>query len=136
MDNIKTISINQIKPCYKDKHTNILIPFIKNVLNKGFKVWTNASIENCSYFFISNNNRLVYIQKSYFSGIDMSTKHKPNRATGGGHRIIEGEARPNIRHLNKVLNKTWEKETYFKDIKDYVNNNNYYSIYEFKEVVQ
>ena len=90
MEKIKKIKLDTIKECYNDRHEHILKPFIKNVLEKGFKIYSSANLNDFSYIIVQGQNRLIYIQKSYFSGLDFSKKHKQNTKTGTGHRIIEG----------------------------------------------
>jgi hypothetical protein len=131
---IKKIKLDTIKECYNDRHEHIFKPFIKNVLEKGFKVYSNANLDNFSYIIVQGQNRLIYIQKAYFSGLDFSTKHKPNRNTGTGHRVI-AEGNPSIENLNHVLNTNFKDETYFKDLNDYVLKVKYYKLSEFVEVV-
>ena len=132
----KKINFNDLKPCYNDRYEGVLLPFVELILKQGYKVWTNAKLQDCSYFLISNGYRLVYLQKEYFSGISISTKHKNNSKTGGGHQIIAEEINPNLEHLNNVFRCTFKGETYFKDLEDYVKNNTYkiYTLNDYYEV--
>lgn len=118
---METIQFKDLKPCYNDACQNILLPFLKSILeSKKYKVYSSAKLEDFSYFIVSNGLNLVYVQKDYFSGVSISTKHHPNTKTGTGHQIIREDIEPTLEKLNSVFNTHYKDNTYYININDYL----------------
>ena len=126
---MEKININKLKDCYNDRFEKILLPFVKLLLEKGYKIYSSADIDEFAYCHVQKGSNLIYIQKAYFSGVDISTQHKGNRNTGSGHRVYSGSL-PTLEKVNHVLNTSYSGETYYNSIEEYLKTETVLKIYE------
>lgn len=71
---MNTININKA-----DWKTETLKDYAILLLNNGFRVFVYIDNQKISYFMLSKEEKIGYVQLKDFGGFQFSTKHKPNR---------------------------------------------------------
>ena len=94
----------------KVKNFNIYIPKINNV------TWVIIDIKN---------KGIVYIEKGYFGGINISSCCIPNINTGNGSMIYKNTYDNIINKINNSINKYYNKSKPYKNIEQYLKNNHF-----------
>jgi hypothetical protein len=79
---------------------------------------------NKNYFYLSKDNKIIYIQKARYGGYEITTVHKPNIGTGTGFKITDepiGEATllANLDFYFNIHAPAWATQTDLKETKKY-----------------
>lgn len=74
----------------------LLHNFVAKLKENDFKVYTSDNKDDYSYCHIVKDDRIGYIQSSYFGGLDFSTVHKPCSKFGTGFGISSNIYKPTL----------------------------------------
>ena len=104
--------------------------FVQTLKENGFKVYTACTDEDVSWAHFVKNNKVGYMQLSYWGGLTFSTCHKPCRNFGTGFGLYDhnelGNINPTIEDAEKafIFAPSWANGN-LSDIKKYTSWDDY-----------
>ena len=85
----------------------LFVDFVQTLKENGFKVYTACTDEDVSWAHFVKNNKVGYMQLSYWGGLTFSTCHKPCRNFGTGFGLYDynksGNINPTIEDAEKAF---------------------------------